>query len=177
MGATYNFNLGFAQGTESKAETPDRLVKRQPLQEICTGMSLVGLCLGFSVFGMLIIVNRYQAGPNGLSGDSFVAAAGGIGAILVGMAFLFAACLHWRFCARRSAAPSDRRQSGLWLRSTKSLGPPHDGGVHGFGSARGATDRGGTDRKRSDDRAAGRDFAFCGAPLEQRGTAKTECCL
>jgi hypothetical protein len=55
MDATHNFNLGFAQGTESK----------QPLQEICTGMSLVSLCLGFSVFGMLIIVNRHQAGPNG----------------------------------------------------------------------------------------------------------------
>ena len=57
-------------------------------------MSLVSLCLGFSVFGMLIIVNRHQADPNGLSGDSFVARAGGIGAILVGMAFLVAACLH-----------------------------------------------------------------------------------
>jgi hypothetical protein len=110
MGATYNFSLGFAQGTESKAETPDRLLKRQPLQEICTGMSLVSLCLGFSVFGMLIIVNRHQADPNGLSGDSFVATAGGIGAILVGMAFLVAACLHRRFCDSRSAAPSDRRQ-------------------------------------------------------------------
>ena len=95
MGATYNFSLGFAQGTESKAETPDRLLKRQPLQEICTGMSLVSLCLGFSVFGMLIIVNRHQADPNGLSGESFVATAGGLGAILVGMAFLGTACLHW----------------------------------------------------------------------------------
>jgi hypothetical protein len=111
MGATHNFNLGFAQGTESKAKTLDRLHKRQPLQEICTGMSLVSLCLGFSVFGMLIIVNRHQADPNGFSGDSFVATAGGVGAMLVGMAFLVAACLHWRFCARRSAAPSDRRQS------------------------------------------------------------------
>jgi hypothetical protein len=111
MGATYNFNLGFAQGTESKAKTLDWSHKRQPLQEICTGMSLVSLCLGFSVFGMLIIVNRHQADPNGLSGDSLVATAGGVGAMLVGMAFLVAACLHWRFCARRSAAPSDRRQS------------------------------------------------------------------
>jgi hypothetical protein len=79
MGATYNFSLRFAQGTESKAKTPDRLLKRQSLQEICTGMSLVSLCLSFSVFGMLIIVNRHQADPNGLSGDSFVATAGGIG--------------------------------------------------------------------------------------------------
>jgi hypothetical protein len=69
MGAIYNFSLGFAQRTESKAKTPDRLLKRQPLQEISTGMSLVSLCLGFSVFGMLIIVNRHQADPYGLSGE------------------------------------------------------------------------------------------------------------
>jgi hypothetical protein len=49
-------------------------------------MSLVSLCLGFSVFGMLIIVNRHQADPNGLSGDSFVATAGGIGAMISGLA-------------------------------------------------------------------------------------------
>ena len=99
MGATYNFSLGFAQRTESKTKTPDRLLKRQPLQEICTGMSLVSLCLGFSVFGMLIIVNRHQADLDGLCGGSSVATVGGIGAILVGTAFLVAACFHWRFCA------------------------------------------------------------------------------
>ena len=67
--------------------------------------------LGFPVFGMLIIVSRHQADPNGLSGDSFVAAAGGICAFLVGIAFLVAACLHWRFCARRSHSPEDGRES------------------------------------------------------------------
>src|ERR1700693_359895 len=85
---TYGRHLQFQprvrSGTESKAKTPD---------------------------GMLIIVNRHQADPNDISGDNFVATGGGLGAILVGMAFLVAACLHWRFCARRSAAPSDRRQS------------------------------------------------------------------
>ena len=34
MGATYNFSLGFAQGIESKAKTPDRLLKRQPLTNL-----------------------------------------------------------------------------------------------------------------------------------------------
>jgi hypothetical protein len=111
MGATYNLSLRFAQRTESKAEPPDRLPKRPPLQKIWTGMSLVSLSLGFSVFGILIMVNRHRADLNGLSGDSFAGAAGGIGAILVGMAFLVAACLHWRVCARRSAAPSVRRHS------------------------------------------------------------------
>jgi hypothetical protein len=111
MDATYNFSLGFAQWKESKAETPNRLPRRQTLQKISTGLSLISLALGFSIFGMLIIVNRHQADLNGLSGESSVATVGGIGAILVGTAFLVAACLHWRFCAKRYAALSVRRQS------------------------------------------------------------------
>jgi hypothetical protein len=71
---------------------------------------MVSLYLSFSVFGMLIIVNRHQADPNGLSGDNFVATAGGIGTILVAWLSL-SPLVHWRFCARRSAAPSERRQS------------------------------------------------------------------
>ena len=57
-------------------------------------MSLVSLSLGFSIFGILIILNRHRADLNGLSGDSFAATVGGITAILVGLAFLVAACLH-----------------------------------------------------------------------------------
>jgi hypothetical protein len=99
MDATYNFRLRFAQRTESKAETTNRLLMRQTLQKISTGMSLISLSLGFSIFGMLIIVNRHQADLDGLCGGSSVATVGGIGAILVGTAFLVAACLHCRFCA------------------------------------------------------------------------------
>ncbi len=99
MEATYNFSLRLAQRTESKAETTNRLLMRQTLQKISTGMSLISLSLGFSIFGMLIIVNRHQADLDGLCGGSSVAMVGGIGAILVGTAFLVAACLHWRFCA------------------------------------------------------------------------------
>jgi hypothetical protein len=40
---------------------------------------------------------------NGFAGGGFVAVVGGSSAILVGAAFLIAACLYWRFCARRSA--------------------------------------------------------------------------
>ena len=74
-------------------------------------MSLVSLALGFWVFAMLIIINRHQAELNGLSGGSSVATVGGIGAFLVGTVFLFAAGLHWRFCARHPAALPVRRQS------------------------------------------------------------------
>src|SRR6516162_2969075 len=90
MDATYNFSLGFAQGRESKTETPNQLFSRQALQMISTGVSLISLSLGFSIFGILIIVNQHQADLNDLSGNSFLATTGGVGAILVG-----AACL-WR---------------------------------------------------------------------------------
>jgi hypothetical protein len=99
MDATYNFSIGFAQGRESKTETPNRLFNRQTLQMISTGVSLVSLSLGFSIFGILIVVNQHQADLNDLSGGSSCATVGGIGAILVGTAFLVAACLHLRCCA------------------------------------------------------------------------------
>jgi hypothetical protein len=97
MDATYNFSLGFAEGT---ALTPERLLKRRTVQEILTGTSLITLSLGFSIVGMLIIVNRHQADLNGLTAGSSIAMLGGISAMLVGAAFLVAACLHWRFCAK-----------------------------------------------------------------------------
>ena len=111
MDATANFSLRFARASDSKAETTDRLLSRQTLQRISTGMSLVSLALGFWVFAMLIIINRHQAELNGLSGGSSVAMVGGIGAFLVGTVFLVAAGLHWRFCARHPAALPVRRQS------------------------------------------------------------------
>jgi len=104
MDASYNFSLGFAQGTELKANTPEQLLKRKKLQKISTGMSLIGLSLGFSIFGLLMIVNRHQADLNGPTGGSSIAMMGGISAMLVGTAFFVAASLHWRFCAKRSTA-------------------------------------------------------------------------
>jgi hypothetical protein len=97
MDVTYNFSLGFAQGKESKTKTPNRSFNQKALQMISTGVSLTGLSLGFSIFGILIIVNQHQADLNDLSGNSSLATIGGVGAILVGTAFLVAACLHWRF--------------------------------------------------------------------------------
>jgi hypothetical protein len=84
MDATYNFSLGFAQGRESKTETPNRLINQKAIEIISTGVSLVSLFLGFSIFGILIIVNQHQAELNDLSGGSSCATFGGIGAILVG---------------------------------------------------------------------------------------------
>ena len=107
---TYNFRLGFTPGTEPTADNPAGMRKGRTLQKISTGVSLISLCLGFSIVGMLIIVNRYQADLNGLSGESSVATAGGIGAILVGMAFLVAACLHWDFWTGCSG-PRDAEES------------------------------------------------------------------
>jgi uncharacterized integral membrane protein len=111
MEATANFSLRFARASESRVETADRSLSRQVLQRIATRMSLVSLALGFWVFAMLIIINRHQVELNGLSGGSFVAMVGGIGAFLVGTVFLVAAGLHWRFCARHPAALPVRHQS------------------------------------------------------------------
>ena len=95
MDDPFNSSLGFAEGTEPKTETSERLFHRQLLRRIWTMMSLVSLSLGFSVFGVLIIVNRHRADLNGPSGESFVAAVGGIGGLLIGICFLVTACLHW----------------------------------------------------------------------------------
>jgi len=107
MDAPSNFSLAFGQPTHAKTETPTQLLNRHTLQKISSGMSLISLTLGFSIFGMLIIVNRHQADLNGLS-DATI---GGIGAILVGTAFLVSVCFHWRFWTRPSAAFFKRRVS------------------------------------------------------------------
>jgi ABC-type multidrug transport system permease subunit len=111
MNATSTFSLRFAPVSESKNETLDRLLNRLTLQRIASAASLISQAIGFFVVGMLIIVNRHQSDLNGLSSDSSVAIAGGIGAILVGTVFLIAACFYFRFCARNSAAFSASRQT------------------------------------------------------------------
>ena len=123
MDATANFSLRLAPVSECKVETPDWLFSRQALQKISTGMSLVSLALGFWVFATLIIVNQHQAELNGLSGGGFVAMVGGIVASLVGAAFLVAACLHWRFCARRSAPLRVRREPAGFTFARPELAP------------------------------------------------------
>ena len=57
------------------------------LQKISTAISLVGLALGFSVLGLLIIAKEHDGGAS---------ITGGILGILLGAAFLIAACLHWK---------------------------------------------------------------------------------
>jgi len=59
----------------------DRLLTRQTLQRIATGLSLISQAFGFSIFGALIIANRHQADLNRFVGGSFVAMVGGINAI------------------------------------------------------------------------------------------------
>jgi hypothetical protein len=111
MDATANFSLRFTPAPESKVERTDWLLRRQTLQRISTGVCLVSLALGFWVFAMLIFTNRHQAEVNSVSGGSSFAMVGVVVASLLGAAFLFAACLHWRFCARHSASLQVRRQS------------------------------------------------------------------
>jgi hypothetical protein len=96
MDITYNFRFGLAQGRKSKTRTPNQLLKRQTLQKISTRISLVGLFLGFSIFGILIIVHRHRADLNDLGSGSPVAIVGGIVSLLVGSVFLMSAYFHWK---------------------------------------------------------------------------------
>jgi len=110
MNATSNFTLGFVPASMSKIETPDGLLSRQVLQRIATRMSLLGEAIGFSILGILILINRHQAELNGLSGGGSFAMVGGVGAFLVSTVFLGAACFHWRFCASHPATLPASRQ-------------------------------------------------------------------
>ena len=57
------------------------------LEKISTAISLIGLALGFSVLGLLIVAKEHDGGAS---------ITGGILGILLGAAFLIAACLHWK---------------------------------------------------------------------------------
>jgi hypothetical protein len=57
------------------------------LQKISTAISLMGLALGFSVLGLLIVAKEHDGGAS---------ITGGILGILLGVAFLIAAGLHWK---------------------------------------------------------------------------------
>jgi hypothetical protein len=57
------------------------------LEKISTTISLLGLALGFSALGLLIVAKEH---------DGAVSITGGILGILLGAAFLIAACQHWK---------------------------------------------------------------------------------
>ena len=57
------------------------------LEKISTAISLFGMAMGFSVLGFLIVVNQHDGGAS---------IPGGIFGILLGAAFLIAACLHFK---------------------------------------------------------------------------------
>ena len=59
------------------------------LEKISTTISLLGLALGFSVLGLLIVAKEHEGGAS---------ITGGILGILLGAAFLIAACLHLKHC-------------------------------------------------------------------------------
>ena len=102
---------GLPEHQSQKIETTDWVLSRQLLQRIATRISLISEAIGFSILGILFIVNRHQAELDSLAGGSAVAMIGGISAILVGAVFLVATYLHWRFRVRNSAELLDTRQS------------------------------------------------------------------
>jgi hypothetical protein len=58
------------------------------LEKISTTISLLGLALGFSALGLLIVAKER---------DDAASITGGILGILLGAAFLIAACLRWKY--------------------------------------------------------------------------------
>ena len=58
-------------------------------EKISTAISLLGLALGFSALGLLIVAKEHDDG---------VSITGGILGILLGAAFLIAVCVHWKRC-------------------------------------------------------------------------------
>jgi Na+/proline symporter len=59
------------------------------LEKTLTAISLVGLALGFSILGLLIVAKEQDGGAS---------ITGGILGILLGAGFLIAAGLHWKRC-------------------------------------------------------------------------------
>jgi len=59
------------------------------LEKISTTISLLGLALGFSALGLLIVAKEH---------DDAASITGGILGILLGAAFLIAVCVHWKRC-------------------------------------------------------------------------------
>ena len=60
---------------------------QRQVDQILTAISLISLAMGFSVLGVLIVAKEHHGGAS---------ITGGIISILLGVAFLMAACLHWK---------------------------------------------------------------------------------
>ena len=60
---------------------------QRQVDQISTAISLISLAMGFSVLGLLIVAKEHNGGAS---------ITGGIISILLGVAFLMAACLHWK---------------------------------------------------------------------------------
>jgi len=62
---------------------------QRQLDKISTAIGLIGLAMGFAILGLLIVAKEHDGGAS---------ITGGIIGILLGAAFLIAACLHWKCC-------------------------------------------------------------------------------
>jgi peptidoglycan/LPS O-acetylase OafA/YrhL len=79
--------LSSEQSAKHKRQPEFRMRTRRRLEKISTTISLVGLALGFLALGLLIVTKNHDGGAS---------ITGGILGILLGAAFLIAACLHWK---------------------------------------------------------------------------------
>jgi hypothetical protein len=95
MAAIFNFGLRFAQASESKVRMADRLLTRETVERIATGVRLISQAMGFSIFGTLVIANRHQTDLTDFAGRSFVAVVGSLSAILTRLSQLDAKIGHF----------------------------------------------------------------------------------
>ena len=68
-----------------EAQLEFKMRTQRRLEKISTAISLFGMAMGFSVLGFLVVVNQHDGGAS---------IPGGIFGIVLGAAFLIAACLH-----------------------------------------------------------------------------------
>jgi hypothetical protein len=99
------------------------MTTQKRLEKISTAISLVGLAVGFSVLGLLIVAKGHDGGA---------LIASGILGILLGAAFVVAACLHWKWFGQiqggiqveelpGSEIASEMRQAGDAISFLKNL--------------------------------------------------------
>ena len=84
------------EGTDMNAKITTAANTRRWLKRISTSMSLVILTLGFSLLGLLTLINSSREGVvNTLSFEHSSAVVGSSVSIALGVAFLVAAFLYW----------------------------------------------------------------------------------
>jgi chromate transport protein ChrA len=84
------------------------------LQNICAGISLFALALGFSLFGYRLATNSlYDSIAMNGSVESSVCVAGSVASFGTGLIFLVAALIYWRYYATNRRTYSKKKNNTI----------------------------------------------------------------